>query len=143
MNLTFEYKIEPTIKQVLLMEKWLEICRQTYNYALAERRDWIRSRKCEVNSCSIHSEYIIPANAPKITYASQCKSLTQAKKNYPALTIVYSQVLQQVLNTVEKAFVGMWEQGRGFPQGERILIFSTAEKYAKNYPAPLFFINNK
>jgi len=28
-------------------------------------------------------------------------------------------------------------------QGERILIFSTAEKYAKNYPAPLFFINNK
>jgi putative transposase len=116
MNLTFEYKIEPTIKQAFLMDEWLEICRKVYNYALAERRDWIRSRKCDIHSCSIRSEYIIPADAPKITYALQCKSLTQAKKNHPALTLVYSQVLQQVLNTVEKAFVGMWEQGRGFPR---------------------------
>ena len=116
MNLTFEYKLDPTIKQVLLMDEWLEICRKVYNYALAERRDWIRSRKCDIHLCSIGREYIIPADTPKITYASQCKSLTQAKKNYPDLTSVYSQVLQQVLNTVEKAFVGIWEQGRGFPR---------------------------
>ena len=116
MNLTFEYKLEPTSEQVLRMDKWLEICRKVYNYALAERRDWIRSRKCDIHSCSTAREYIVPADAPRITYASQCKTLTQAKKNYPDLTSVYSQVLQQVLNTVEKAFVGMWEQGRGFPR---------------------------
>jgi len=116
MNLTFEYKLEPTNEQVLLMDEWLEVCRKVYNYALAERRDWLRSRKCDIHSCSIRSEYIITASSPKITYASQCKSLTQAKKNYSNLTTVYSQVLQQVLNTVEKAFVGMWEQGRGFPR---------------------------
>jgi len=29
-------------------------------------------------------------------------------------------VLQQVLNTVEKAFVGMWEQGRGFPRFKKL-----------------------
>ena len=116
MNLTFEYKLEPTIAQAAEMDEWLEICRQVYNYSLAERRDWMKSRKCDINACSINREYIILADAPKITYASQCKSLTQAKKSYPELTTVYSQVLQQVLNTVEKAFVGMWEQGRGFPR---------------------------
>ena len=120
MNLTFEYKLEPTIQQALEMDEWLEICRRVYNYALAERRDWIKSRKCDINSCSIRNEYIIPADAPKITYALQCKSLTQAKKNYPELAHVYSQVLQQVLNTVEKAFVGMWEQGRGFPRFKKL-----------------------
>jgi len=30
MNLTFEYKIEPTNEQVLLMDKWLEVCRRVY-----------------------------------------------------------------------------------------------------------------
>ena len=98
------------------MDEWLETCRKVYNHALAERRDWIKSRKCEINACSIRSEYIMPADAPRITYAGQCKSLRIAKKSAPELKVVHSQVLQQVLNTLEQAFVGMWEQGRGFPR---------------------------
>jgi putative transposase len=49
-------------------------------------------------------------------YASQCKLLTGAKKVLPHLKEPYSQVLQQVLQQLEKAFIGMWEQERGFPR---------------------------
>jgi putative transposase len=69
-----------------------------------------------VNACSIKSEYIIPADAPAPSYSSQCESLTQAKKNIPALKQVHSQVLQQTLKRLQLAFEGMWKNGRGFPR---------------------------
>lgn len=116
MNITYEYKLKPTQEQAQQMTHWLNICRGVWNYALAERRDWIASRKCDINSCSIRQEYILPANAPRVTYASQCKLLTGAKKVLPHLKDPYSQVLQQVLQQLEKAFIGMWEQERGFPR---------------------------
>lgn len=116
MNITHEYKLEPTQEQAEEMTHWLNICRGVWNYALAERRDWIASRKCDINACSIRQEYILPADAPRVTYASQCKLLTGAKKTLPHLKDPYSQVLQQVLQQLEKAFIGMWEQERGFPR---------------------------
>lgn len=116
MNITYEYKLEPTQEQAQQMTHWLNICRGVWNYALAERRDWIASRKCNINSCSIRQEYILPADTPRVTYASQCKLLTGAKKALPHLKEPYSQVLQQVLQQLEKAFIGMWEQERGFPR---------------------------
>lgn len=115
-SLTYEFKLKPTQDQVSLFEDWLEQCRRVYNYALAERRDWYKSRSCQINSCSIHSEYIIPALVPRPTYASQCKSLTEARKKIPALKDVQSQVLQQTLKRLEQAFVSMWEQSYGFPR---------------------------
>ncbi|GAC1457892.1 MAG: hypothetical protein NVSMB70_02030 [Chamaesiphon sp.] len=57
MNITYEYKLEPTKEQAQEMTHWLNICRGVWNYALAERRDWIKSRKCDINSCSIRQEY--------------------------------------------------------------------------------------
>lgn len=44
------------------MIDWLEHCRRVFNYGLRERKDWIRSRKCEINCCSIEREYIIPVD---------------------------------------------------------------------------------
>lgn len=116
MNITYEYKLEPTEEQAQQITHWLNICRGVWNYALAERRDWIKSRKCDINACSLRQEYILPADAPRVTYASQCKLLTGAKKVLPHLKDPYSQVLQQVLQQLEKAFIGMWEQERGFPR---------------------------
>ncbi len=87
-----------------------------WNFALRERKDWANSRKCDINACSIISEYIIPPNVKRPTYASQCKALTAAKKEYPHLKIVHSQVLQQFLKQLETAFVSMWERGFGFPR---------------------------
>ncbi len=116
LNLTYQYRIYPSDSLSQQMNQWLDICRGIWNYALAERRDWVRSRKCAVNACSIQQEYVLPADAPKVTYASQCKSLTAAKKVLPHIADVHSQVLQQVLQQLEKAFISMWEQGHGFPR---------------------------
>ena len=55
-SLTYEFKLKPTFSQVSLFEDWLEQCRRVYNYALAERKAWYKSRSCLVNACSLHSE---------------------------------------------------------------------------------------
>jgi putative transposase len=115
-RLTYEYKLAPTLEQTQTFDQWLKICRSVWNFVLLERKDWANSRKCDINSCSTVSEYIIPPGAKRPTYASQCKALTAAKKEYPNLTIVHSQVLQQVLKQLETAFVSIWERGFGFPR---------------------------
>jgi putative transposase len=116
LNLTYEYKLIPTDIQCETFDHWLEICRKVYNYALRERKDWINSRKCDINSCSINSEYIIPADAPRPTFARQCKTLAEAKKTMVELKLPHTHVLQQVLRQLEAAFVSMWERGHGFPR---------------------------
>nr|WP_226593439.1 transposase [Microseira wollei] len=115
-NLTYEFKLKPTQNQIATFEEWLETHRRVYNHALAERKDWYKSRSCEVNACSLHSCYIIPADAPRPTFASQCKSLTAARKENECLQRVNAQSLQQTLRRLEKAFVNMWEQNHGFPR---------------------------
>ena len=50
---TYEFKLKPTAKQVSIFESWLIACRKVYNYALAERKVWVNSRKCEINACSL------------------------------------------------------------------------------------------
>jgi putative transposase len=116
LNLTYEFKLKPTEKQVAIFEDWLEQCRRVYNYALAERKHWFGSRNCQINACSIRSEFIIPAETKRPTYASQCNALTVYRKTSVALQQVQSQVLQQTLKRLERAFVSMWEQSHGFPR---------------------------
>lgn len=116
LNLTYEYKLIPTDAQRQTFDRWLEICRKVYNYALRERKDWANSRKCNLNSCSIKQEYIIPVDMPRPTFYTQCKSLAEAKKTIPELKEPHTHVLQQVLRQLEAAFVAMWERGHGFPR---------------------------
>jgi putative transposase len=116
LTLTYSYRIYPELDQESLMLNWLEQCRRVYNYALAERKDWINSRQCPVNACSIKQEYIIPANAPYPDYYKQQNALTQAKEAIPTLKAVHSQVLQDALKRLDKAFKLRQEQGFGFPR---------------------------
>ncbi len=116
LNLTYEYKLIPTNAQRETFDQWLNICRKVYNFALRERKDWINSRKCDINSCSIKQEYIIPADAPRPTFARQCKTLAFAKKSIPELKLPHTHVLQQVLRQLEATFVAMWDRGHGFPR---------------------------
>ncbi|MGF1489677.1 MAG: RNA-guided endonuclease InsQ/TnpB family protein [Prochloraceae cyanobacterium] len=115
-HLTYQYKLKLTSSQQQKYESWLETSRRVWNYALAERKDWFKSRSCQINACSLKSEYIISADTPRPTYASQCKSLTQARKVNADLKAAHSQMLQQVLRRLEKAFVSMWETQHGFPR---------------------------
>ncbi len=80
-TLTYQYKLKPTKQQEAEINQILDVCKTVYNYALRERKDWLSSRKSLINSCSIISEYIIPADTPYPNYNIQAKSLTVAREN--------------------------------------------------------------
>ncbi|KMW70597.1 RNA-guided endonuclease InsQ/TnpB family protein [Limnoraphis robusta] len=116
LTVTYEYKFYPSQEQIATIEDMLAVCRKVWNYALRERKDWINSRKCAINSCSLQQEYIISADAPYPNYNVQAANQTSLKKTNPELKKVNAQVLQQVLKTLERAFNNMKEQGYGFPR---------------------------
>jgi putative transposase len=116
LTLTYAYKINPNPDQVAIIEQTLNVCRQVWNYALRERKDWINSRKCRGDACSIHSEYIIPADAAYPSKSFQEKALTVAKKTNEELRNINAQVLQQVLRKLDTAFEDMKRKGHGFPR---------------------------
>jgi putative transposase len=114
--MTWEFKLKPSPEQVAEIEQTLEVCRNVWNFALRERKDWLNSRKSLVNACSIVAEYILPADTPFPNYHVQAKRLTAAKNDYPALQSVNAQALQQVLRTLDRAFEDMKSKGCGFPR---------------------------
>ena len=116
LNLTYSYRIYPDANQEERMLAWMEQCRRVYNYALAERKDWSNSRRCVVNACSIVREYIIPADTPYPDYYKQQNALTLAKESIKQLQDVQSQVLQDALKRLDKAFRFVKERGFGFPR---------------------------
>jgi len=116
LTMTYEYKLIPTKAQIAEIEHTLDVCASVWNYALRERKDWIASRKCPVNACSLHSEYIMHVDAPYPGYAEQSKALTEAKKTNERLSSVNAQVLQQVLKKLDKAFKNMKDRNFGFPR---------------------------
>ena len=115
-TLTYQYKLKPTQYQEAEINHILDVCKSVYNYALRERKDWLSSRKSSINSCSILTEYIIPADAAYPNYNHQAKNLTIAKKTNPRLKSVNAQVLQQTLKQLDRAFFEMKFLGKGFPR---------------------------
>ena len=115
-NLSYQYKLKLKKAQVKEVNRILDTCRAVYNYALRERKDWLNSRKSPVNACSIWQEYIIPVDVPYPNYNNQAKNLTQARKKSEFLQLTHSQVLQQTLKTLDKAFADMKSKGFGFPR---------------------------
>jgi len=116
LTLTYEYKLKPTLKQIEDIEHILTVCRKAWNYALRERKDWVNSRKCRVNACSLEYEYIMKADEPFPDYHIQAKRLTEAKKTNEELKSVNAQVLQQVLRSLDRAWVDMKARNFGFPR---------------------------
>ncbi|NEP29688.1 helix-turn-helix domain-containing protein, partial [Moorena sp. SIO3I6] len=77
------YRIYPSAIQEQQLLEWLEVSRLLYNQGLREIKDWINSRKCRVNCCSLQSEYIIPADIPFPNYYDQQNALPKAKEVFP------------------------------------------------------------
>ncbi len=123
--MTFRYRIYPNFEQEQQMLNWLETCRKVYNHALRERKDWINSRKCLLDRCSLESEYIISAEEPYPNYYAQKKALTAAKTDFPLIKAVHSQVLQDVIARVDSAFAFMKARGFGFPRFKKFGQFKT------------------
>lgn len=94
LTMNYTYRIYPDAMQQLLIQEWLETCRQVYNYSLRALKDWLASRKSLADRCSLEKEYIISADVPFPSYQLQQDALPSAKKRFPHLAAVYSQVLQ-------------------------------------------------
>ena len=120
LNLTYSYRLYPDAIQSAQMLDWMEQCRRVYNYALRERKDWMNSRKCQVNACSRSEEYIIPASTPYPNYYAQKRNLTQARKIFPEFDAVHSQVLQEALARLDKSFRFMQQREFGFPRFKKV-----------------------
>lgn len=115
-TMNYQYRIYPSIEQETRMGEWLEMLRSVFNYALRERKDWIKSRKCAINACSLSGEYIMAADAPYPDYYKQQNALTAAKKTLVHLKDIQSQVIQEPLRRVDAAFNARKGRGHGFPR---------------------------
>src|SRR5260370_14051419 len=86
MKKAYRYRIYPTKKQERILNAQLALCCELYNAALQERRD--AYRMC----------------GQTISFTEQSAQLPEIKAVRPEYEAVYSQVLQDVLHRVDKAF---------------------------------------
>jgi putative transposase len=89
---TFKYKIQPTMQQERLLDRTLMLCRHIYNAALGERREAWRMRGVSV------------------TYYQQKAELPGIKDAMPEYAEVHSQVLQDVVLRVDRAFAAYFRR---------------------------------
>ena len=116
MILNYRYRIYPDLQQIELLIEWLETCRVSYNYALRELKDYIGSRKSPIDRCSLESEYIMAADYPFPSYHQQQNNLPKAKKKFPRLKTVHSQVLQTNIRILHDSWDNFRERFYGFPR---------------------------
>jgi putative transposase len=116
LTLTYCYRIYPDPTQKKLFVEWMEICRNAYNYALREMKDWCDSRKCARDRCSLEKEYILSSELKFPGELYQLNNLPKAKKEFPHLSEVPSQVLQQALKQLHNGWKYFQERGFGFPR---------------------------
>jgi putative transposase len=86
MRKAFQYRVYPTAKQERLLNQMLEECRWVFNQTLALRKDAWEQRQ---ESISLYQSNAL---------------LPEWKRRRPSLTMVYSQVLQDVQERVDLAF---------------------------------------
>ncbi|MEQ9356898.1 MAG: transposase [Coleofasciculus chthonoplastes F1-TOW-03] len=120
MILNYTYRIKPDQQQTQLLDEWLETLRVSYNYGLRELKDWIASRKCPIDRCSLESEYIMSADYPFPSYHQQQNNLPSAKKEFPRLKSVPSQVLQTNIRRLHDAWDFFRQRGYGFPRFKKV-----------------------
>ena len=132
--MNYRYRVYPTTAQEQLLKEWMDTCRVAYNYGLREIKDWCNSRKCMVDRCSISHEYIMPADRPFPSEVKQLNALPSAKKVFPRLGEVPSQVLQQALKQLHRAWEGFQKVGHGFPRFKKFGQFKSLlfPQFAKN-----------
>jgi putative transposase len=103
MLLTYQFKLNPTPEQVVILETWGELLRRHWNYALGERLDWLRRTRSIIDRCSLVSEPIgeIPE---KPDYYTQATKLKQTKVLFPDYKNIYADCQQQNLMRLDKAW---------------------------------------
>ncbi len=116
LTMNYRYRLYPDSAQEKTFIEWMETCRKAYNYALREIKDWCDSRKCLIDRCSLEKEYILPADWTFPGEIAQVNNLPKAKKSFPKLGEVPSQVLQQAVKQLHRGWEYFQERGFGFPR---------------------------
>lgn len=103
MRKSFKYRLYPTPKQVLVLEEQLRSCGNVYNAALEERI------------------YAYQARKKSISVYDQMAELPELKVAFPELKLVNSQVLQNVLKRLDRAYQAFFRRVKsgeapGFPR---------------------------
>jgi putative transposase len=114
--MNYRYRLYPDTTQEQQLIEWMEICRNAFNYGLREIKDWCNSRKCAVDRCSLEKEYIMSADLKFPGEIAQINNLPKAKKEFPKLSEVPSQVLQQTIKQLQRAWEYFHSLGFGFPR---------------------------
>ena len=105
---SFKYRIYPNKTQEVKLISTLTTCRYLYNNALAER-----IRQSELNKLENNFQ-VFPWGKPEwIHKYQQMKTLTSNKTEFQKQ--VYSQVLQNVLNRIDRSFKNFFN-GAGYPR---------------------------
>jgi putative transposase len=130
---TYKYRIYPNHTQIAEFERTLNLCRELYNAALQERRDSYNTWKeanlgCQFanleNGITVIQMDVTKPNAPKpppLNYYTQSNQLKAIKEARPEYKQIHSQILQDVLKRVDKAFAGFFDrvkkgQTPGYPR---------------------------
>jgi putative transposase len=103
MLLTYQFKLNPTSEQVVILETWGELLRRHWNYALGCILDWLRRTRSQIDRCSLVSEPIgeIPDRAD---YCTQASDLKRTKELFPDYKNIYADCQQQNLMRLDKAW---------------------------------------
>lgn len=124
---TYKYRLYPTPRQENILQQTLNLCCWLYNSALEEK-------------ISLYKKY-----TKSITCYDQINELLECKKEIPDLNLVFSQVLQDVLKRLDKAYQNFFRRIKtkgikvGFPR------FRGRDRYDSFcYPQTGFhFVNGK
>ncbi|PJA84275.1 MAG: transposase [Candidatus Nealsonbacteria bacterium CG_4_9_14_3_um_filter_37_13] len=98
---TYKYRLYPTKKQQEILEKHLSLCRWLYNHFLDERRTLYQKKKI------------------KVFCYDQIKKILELKKEKPELNNVYSQILQDVVKRLDKAFQNFFRRVKENKNGKK------------------------
>lgn len=112
-NRTYEYRVFPSDKQIVQLSHVNQLCANLFNAALAHR----------IWNHKFYSE--------SISKYDQCNALTELKDAYPEYKLIHSQILQNVLDKLDKAFKNFFrriEKGEkpGFPRFKK---FNTNQSF--------------
>jgi putative transposase len=107
MLLTYCYRIKPSQEQIAIMDRWLELLRRHWNYALGQRLDWLNRTRCQIDRCSLVKEAIGEIPTP-VDYYTQQAALKETKQLFPEYKQIYAETQQVNLQRLNKA----WERWR-------------------------------
>lgn len=127
-RLAYRYRAYPTDLQEYQMENWFFVLHGLYNGAVLERKESYKT------------------TGKGVTYSAQQDALPDLKKADPALRLIHSQVLQNCLQRVDKAYQKFFDDIKRKKAGEKVRIgyprMKKLEKYS-SFTFPQVWVSSK